>query len=202
MKTILKILKRFAIILLAVMACIYLFFELGGYCITNKAERGSMAKTIKQAPALPDNFLRVYGKVYSGALDSTMWGYVFKKGFSRTDFRYPARDTAVEYCIHNRNGGFLSIAFTAFLIEDHATPQQCLQFNMSNCYLTRNITGVEAASQYYFKKWLKDITDEQVLELLVMMKNPGLYDKHSSSSRRVKLFYKALAEFRKRLSAE
>jgi Transglycosylase len=190
-KAILKAFKYFTIALRAVMACIYLVIEVGGYVKTTSEEREQMEQMFSEAPALPQNFLDVCEKVYPGALNSTMWGYVFKEGFDVTDFKYPIRDAAVTYCIHKANGSFWNIALMAFLIEDYATPQQCLQFNLEHFDFTHNNIGVEAASQYHYKKAVKDLTDDEVLEILVMYRNPTLYDRLSTNPKKRALSYKS-----------
>lgn len=54
------------------MACLYLIVELGGYVKTTSEERAQIEQRFAEAPALPQNFLNVYEKVYPGSLNSTM----------------------------------------------------------------------------------------------------------------------------------
>jgi hypothetical protein len=150
---------------------------------------------------LPQNFLDVYEKVYPGALTSSMAGYVFKEGIGTTDFEYPARDAAITYCMHKANGSFLNIALMAFLIEDYATPQQCLQFNLAHFNFMHNNVGAGAVAQYYFKKPLKGLTDDEVLEILVMYQNPTLYNKLSPDPKRRVLFHRSFDRLKAKYSS-
>ncbi|WP_177205395.1 transglycosylase domain-containing protein [Flavobacterium akiainvivens] len=183
------------------MACIYLVLETGGCVITTSKERQAIKKSLAEAPELPQNFLDVYEKVYPGSMSNTIWGYAFKERFSTVDFKYPVRDAAVTLAILRAKGTFWNTTFMAFMIENYATPQQCLQFNLSRFDFTRNCIGAEAASHYYFKKPLADLTDDEVLEILVMYQNPSLYNKQSSNPRKVAEFYKSFNRLKARYNS-
>lgn len=101
------------------------------------------------------------------------------------------RDAAVNYGVLPSRGIFWNVVLMAFLFEDYATSQQCLQYNMAHFDFTRNNLGVEAASQYYFKKPVNDLTDDEVLEILVMYQNPTIYNKQSANPKRQALFYES-----------
>ena len=70
----------------------------------------------------------------------------------------------------------LKEAILAWRIEDTLTKQQILELYLNQIALGRNAFGVEAASNAYFGKPLKDVTLPEAAYLAILPKGPSNYD--------------------------
>lgn len=55
--------------------------------------------------------------------------------------------------------------------EDH-----CLKFLLLHNDFLHGVVGVKEASKYYYKKSLSQISEEEIITLIVMFENPSLYN--------------------------
>ena len=69
-------------------------------------------------------------------------------------------------------------AFLAIWLETHLTKDEILKFYLDRAYMGGGTFGVEAASQYYFSKSVRDITLAEAALLSGLFKAPSKYAPH------------------------
>ncbi|MBI1385718.1 MAG: PBP1A family penicillin-binding protein [Rhizobiales bacterium] len=69
-------------------------------------------------------------------------------------------------------------AFLAFWLETHLTKQEILKLYLDRAYLGGGAFGVEAASQFYFNKSVRDLTVAEAALLAGLYKAPTSYAPH------------------------
>lgn len=175
----------------AVIIGIIAYFEIGGYFLLGSS-REAIGKEIKEAPALPDNFLNVYNAVYPKAFDNGLWSHFFYGNGSPC----PCRHASYPYFAYERVGGVFDTALITFQIEDMATQQECLEFVLEHMDYLNGVFGIENASKYYFNKDLKEINEDEALQLIVITKNPSLYNKQ----KRAELVKRKVEELKQKLN--
>lgn len=70
----------------------------------------------------------------------------------------------------------LSEVFYAYELEKKLTKDQILNLYLNTIYFQNGVYGVEAASQFYFQKSVKDLTKAQMAFLAAIPNNPSLYN--------------------------
>jgi len=61
-------------------------------------------------------------------------------------------------------------------IERKVSQRECLNFIFENFNYIYNIEGVDEASQFYFNKTVNELSDDELIGLIIMQKNPSLYN--------------------------
>jgi membrane peptidoglycan carboxypeptidase len=80
-------------------------------------------------------------------------------------------------------------------LEDRITQEQCLALLLEHYDFMRGVKGVENASLEYFGDSLNHLNEDQHIELIMMVKNPSLYDK----TRRPDIFQAEFERLKNRL---
>jgi membrane peptidoglycan carboxypeptidase len=83
------------------------------------------------------------------------------------------------------HGEFYYIVQLNFVLQDNLTQQQCLNKSLEKTDFTNRVIGVENFAMRYFGKPLKELNEDQVLEILVRLKNPSLYNKEKTSRHQI-----------------
>lgn len=180
-----KLIKKLAIytviLILLAIAFFFSYIRYGGYWLTDEETRSEIISEIKAAPQLPDNFMRIYNDLYPEAMEKSGWKYVFSRlPFGQRHEYSPSMAIAYECGASRLHGAFFYIEQFNFVLEDSLTPQECLNKYLQMVDFGRAI-GVEDAAQVYFNKSLDQLNEDQVLEILVRLKNPSLYNKERKS---------------------
>ena len=81
----------------------------------------------------------------------------------------------------------MNIAAMAFFLERNVTVTECIQFRSAYMDFTHGCIGVQKAAVYYYHKTLPALSDDEMIGLIAMYKNPSLYNplRKSSSSFRI-----------------
>lgn len=161
------------------------YIRYGGYLLIDKSDRDSIISDIKSAPQLPDNFMTVYNGLYPEALNNSGWKYVFNDLILNKHTECPSKAMANLYGASRMHGAFYYIAQLNFVLEDNVTQQQCLNKDLQEMDFVNHIIGAENFAQRYFDRPLKDLNEDQVLEILVRLKNPSLYNKERKSRHQI-----------------
>lgn len=174
-------------LLFAVLAVIAFFsyIRYGGYLLISKEDRDKIICEIKAAPQLPDNFMAVYNDLYPKALTNSGWKYVYNNLILDKKIECPSRAIAHFYASSRMHGEFYYIVQLNFVLQDNLTQQQCLNKSLEKTDFTNRVIGVENFAMRYFGKPLKELNEDQVLEILVRLKNPSLYNKEKTSRHQI-----------------
>ena len=63
-------------------------------------------------------------------------------------------------------------------LERNVSPKKCLDFYLNNYNFLFSVKGVREASNFYYKKRIEQLTDDEILELSAMTLNPSYYNKY------------------------
>jgi len=180
---------RYCLMLMAlVIAGLFLWMQLGLYLITDSTQRKMIVSEIKAAPPVPENFINVYSKVHPEEMNYSTYRCFFER-VSGNYIDSPCLAAAYMFYSTIRNANFFKWGTFAIYIDNNTTRKECIQFNMHRIDFTHNNIGVEAASQYYYRKPVANLSDYEILELLVMAKNPSLYNKNRINNQPFKNAY-------------
>lgn len=178
-KYIKRILIFSAIIIFIFISGTYIYLTKAAYWKIDKNDRDMFISQIKSAPTLPERFYIIYNKIYPGSLENGQLHYLLNR--DDTDSECPCRLAA-----YNTHFTFLSdihLVQLTFFVEDYLTQKECLNCLAYNFNFLNGIKGIENASKYFYNKDLSELSDSEIIELIVMMENPALYNKKRNSER-------------------
>lgn len=148
-----------------------------------------MVERARIAPELPTGFTTTLTAVYPNVLDQGNSMYLLDQLFGSREIalcpcRQLAQRTMPDHSRMERGARVLyPISFT-WALEGRVSQEQCLALLLQHFDFTRGVNGIENASLEYFGDSLEHLNDDQHIELIMMIKNPSLYDK----ARRPELF--------------
>lgn len=158
----------FSIVILVSLLGSYTYFTKFVYFKVKKDERDKIVWSVKAAPPLPLRFYDIYNKVYSNTLNHGQLYYLFNRENNECPCRLASYDFSSAYKIHLVN-------FT-FWLESQASQKECLTYYLANVDLLHNTKGVFQASEYYSNKSIDNLSDYELLKLIVIIENPSYYN--------------------------
>lgn len=120
------------------------------------------------------DFVAIYNKTHTiiSYRKSLLSGYSYKVGMS------PFRD-AVNSRLYRYDSqieaNFKNILY-ALKLEEDFTADECLTYLFLNCDYLYGNKGVKDASNFFFKKSIKNLTLKEKITLVIMRDNPSLYN--------------------------
>ena len=142
------------------------------------------AQEIKDSPAADAELISLFNKINSQVIeeDSSVFNEVLSR-FSNEYYECPCLD--ISYKLHlvsrkNTKGWQQRFFSNQYIFAHHlhqqVTQKQCLNYLLNNYDFLYHVKGVYEASQFYFKKELSGLTKKEKLGLLIMLRNPMLYN--------------------------
>jgi hypothetical protein len=126
-----------------------------------------------------ENFIFTYNKIYTKIKEPNC----------------PCQNVANNIRFDPRNRSLAKRVLYWIKIKKEFTHDECLKFILKrNDFCFDNI-GIKEASRFYFKKDLKQLNEREIVTLIVMYKNPALYNPIRNKERletKVLLFQKTL----------
>jgi hypothetical protein len=122
------------------------------------------------------HFLNLYNKIYN---QKSIKFYSLKNsklGFPKDDC--PCLDVARYYGANNLRNfkiPFVKILYT-LKIEKEFSQEDCLKLILSKADLLYDNEGIKEASLYFFNKKIDSLDERELLELIIMLENPILFD--------------------------
>lgn len=158
-------------------SAIYIYFTKAAYWKIDRESRDWAISEIKSAPTLPNRFYDIYNQIYSGALENGQLHYLLNR--DNTDSECPCRLAAYELLsIYD-----IQLITATFWLENQVTQKECLNYYMSDFKFGNNISGIFEASIFYYQKDIVELDNREIIELLIMMRNPALYNKNRNNER-------------------
>lgn len=169
-----KILKRFIIFFVVIIFLCFLYLKYGGYLWMDKDSRLYAIMRIKDSPSLPDRFYDLYNMIYSNTLNKSQ----VRLEFDRLALKKRAENPCltVAYSLNCQTYIRKSVQAHALFLENFVNQKECLNFHASRVLFQPNVVGIDSASSYFYQKELKNLTDDQMIELIVIMENPSYYN--------------------------
>lgn len=176
----LKVLKktlRYVFALLAILiAGLFLWLNFGVYTFTNSVERNEIITQVKSAPVLPERFLKIYNKVNEEEINRSVSVWFLHALNGHPYYGQPYVKVAEEFVMLRRRGEIRNIATMVFFLERNVTSTECIQFRSAYMDFTHGCIGLQKAAIYYYHKPLPSLSDDEMIGLVAMYKNPSLYN--------------------------
>ncbi len=163
-----------SILFVLIILLIGIVSEFGGYLIVDKKERESVIEQIRSVPQLPKRFYELYNLIHKNTVaNHNHWSLIINNLLINNKESCPCNDVAY---FSNYYSGVKKIIFT-FHIEKFVTQKECLNFLVEKYVFFYGCRGIKEASKFYYKKEMNTLTDKEMIELIVMMNNPSLFNK-------------------------
>lgn len=176
-----NILKKLFILFIIILSLLFLYLKYGGYIWMDQEERDQIVIQIKQSPELPDQFYQIYNSIYPQSLNQSVLDYLIER----------ESDNLLSKQLNSNINIFLEVVAIANLqtrfrvsrfqeasyLENFVTPKECLNFWSSKVYFKDGVVGIKNGCTYLFNKNLEDLTDDELIELIVVMQNSLFYNK-------------------------
>lgn len=130
---------------------------------------------IEKADTQSERVLDMYDKVYEGALGRSSTRMVIR-GVFNVPKKCPCYDVAVEYYLKKRCKITENDYIIARKIEAEASQKQCLFYLLATFDYMNQTIGIASAACFYFDKPLAELTDDELIGLLIMQENASLYN--------------------------
>lgn len=124
---------------------------------------------------LPSRFYEIYNHMYPyrlsrGYIQSILYGNQINS-CPCTEISYllhPNANSRIEYQINKLN--------VIFYLESKFSQKQCFNYTMSRMDFLYQTRGVKEASEFYFKKSINQLSDSEIVNLILMYNNPSYYN--------------------------
>lgn len=176
MKKIKKIILIICFISVLFVAGGFLFLRFGGYLFIDKADREHFVNEMKNSPPLPERFYEIYDIIYPDALGSSTLGSYFYNQLSDGFNRECPCAEATYSGIYGRYLG-AGLRLISFTLDDDVSQRECLNFYTAKIDFLHGNKGIEKLSKSYFDKDVYSLNDREIIEVIVTMKNPNLYNR-------------------------
>lgn len=137
---------------------------------------------IQEAEALPPEIIKVFYEGYPMESSGVHLLRQFMGNRSRSECPclWAARTLDFAYSENtedNRINRLLDNPWiTAQKIEKEVSQDQCLQFVLANMDFFYNTEGIHEAAKFYFQKPLDSLSEREIRSLVIMTRNPILYN--------------------------
>lgn len=178
----LKILSWSVFITLILLSGTYFWIKNFRTDVLPEKEFNKLISEISTTKPLPNNFQKTIAQIYPDIFDNNYSKHLLLQLLSNKEFQpCPCRNVALRVRTENQNvnqavRNLYPVSLT-WAIEERVSQKQCMAYNLSNFDFTKGIIGIDQASDYYFNENLANLSTNQLLELILMIKNPLLYDK-------------------------
>lgn len=160
--------------------CLYWWLSTRWTEYYTETEMKAIAKQINTTPQLPDNFYIAFDQVNPGQRDMTVKQFTFFvvkiflfENVKSARNNYPCNSIVTAMNFNNKMPTKymdLSPYMLAFGIEKYASEKKCFDYNIGKLDL-------DSKSKKYLGKSFKDLTVEENVILLRLIKNPNLINK-------------------------
>jgi len=124
--------------------------------------------------SIPDNIIDAYEKVFPNSLTNKIYPDLVwflairgqRQSYVQLDLAYD-----IGHC------GSIKLISIANQIDNKLTQKQCIYAYLSRCDFLNKARGLEKAAKIYYNKRVQDLNERECLELVIMTKNPSLFDK-------------------------
>jgi hypothetical protein len=133
------------------------------------------------ADSIPDNIINAYGKVFSNSFTNkiypdAIWWFLIAQRQRQT---YVQLDLAYDIG-HCNTVKLISIANQ---LDNRLTQKQCVFAYLSRFDFLNNARGIKKAAKLHYNKNIQDLNERECLELVIMTKNPSLFDKYRNQDK-------------------
>lgn len=158
-----RVFKYLGILILTVLIIITAIYQYKKSVIYSDLEASGYFELINEVHSIPQNVIEVYNDIFPETIVS--------KFIPRYDC--PCRNIMYfNYCTKSRINCYIS----SKVIRDEIGRENCIIIYLNNVDFLHNAYGIHEASQFYFNSSLENLSKENITKLIIMTKNPTMYN--------------------------
>ena len=178
MKTVMKKTKKILINLLStlilVLISFYVYLNNSIDSVMTKETQKNLFSKIKKTEDLPNSFYIQYEKLNPNGLSRNYTQSLISR------FTNNRKTCACEEIYANPSLFYNYTQFAPHIffyeINEKIGAKKCLDYELRNKVFANGIVGVTEASQRFYNKEIKDLKDDEILDLLIINENPSYYN--------------------------
>ncbi|WP_438423878.1 transglycosylase domain-containing protein [Aquimarina macrocephali] len=179
-KRILKLSKILFLLGLIASIALYFFIINSWKFHLTESELSEFTEDIKRAEKLPEKFYELYNMEFDGSLENAIVKQEFRSLMSGTNKSSINLWTSRFYLHMNNKKYYKNMFFTAHSLalktEKKTTKKENLNWIMNEMDFLNLQNGIKSASIFYFGKELFKLNDKELATLVIISKNPSLYN--------------------------
>lgn len=179
-KRIVKVIKTSFLLGLILSITLYIFIINSWKFHLTKSEFSELIIDIKQAEKLPEKFYQFYNIEFNKSLENGILKQEFNSFISDKNEPSISLWISKQYMLLNYNfflkNSFFTAHSLALKIEKETTRKENLNWMMKKKGFLNSQNGIKLAAKYYFNKKLFELNDIELANLVIISKNPSLYN--------------------------
>ena len=130
---------------------------------------------MKAAKVHDEKLISMYNKIHKNALEKSSWRNLWDWIWGENN-ECPCFDAVRKTYINKRHKIAENDFAVSIKIEREVSQRDCLNFIFEDFNYLYNNEGVDEASEFYFQKSVNELNDDELIGLIIMQKNPLLYN--------------------------
>ncbi len=129
--------------------------------------------------SIPKNIVNAYNKVYPNSLTNKVFPDIIWFFSSRSK-----RQNYIQLDLAYEVGHYSDFKLTSIAnqLDNCLTQEQCIYAYLSKFYFTGSCRGIKKTAHLFYNKNIEELNERECLELVIMTKNPSLYNKDRHQS--------------------
>lgn len=168
-----KLLMSLLFLFILIIGCFYLYLTNSIDLVMPKEKQMIIFTKIKESEDLPKSFYIQYEKLNPNGLNRSYTVSLL------SHFSTKLKKCACEeiYAHPGFFDNYNRLASSIFIYEVNKMfgGKKCLDFALQNADFTNGIKGIKLASKKYFGKEINELNENEVLDMLIIYKNPSFY---------------------------
>ena len=179
LKGFLKVIVSISIIAALGFGITYYYLKSTWQNVISEDELTEIVTKVKFAKELPDKFYELYEQEYPGILSKNLNTQIAKGLISNNFVKSPSllASTISKFTRKDEDSTHISNrkAYTlAWKLEEQTTQKECLNYALENYKFDLFIHGINEIAQYYYKKDVAKLTDRELSDIILLMKEPSI----------------------------
>ena len=176
-----KTFRKISLFILLIIFCIYLFITNAWRFDFTENEIQLYVSEINKSDSLPDMFYEYYNIDTDFSLEENTLGFLAKSFFLKNQHRPISNWLAnIIYVTNRKDRSFQRLLrhqlFLAIKIENEVDSKQQFNFVLDNIDFVNGQVGVKSVSKFYFNKDVNELDNIEIATIVVMLRNPSLYN--------------------------
>ncbi|WP_025743685.1 transglycosylase domain-containing protein [Aquimarina pacifica] len=181
MKKLVVFIKRMSIVGILLFTILLLYTKYCWKSVVSKKEVAVLVSEIREADALPETFYELYEADNPKSLTNDLNMQILNSLFYSDTKNTPCSKAVVfSELVWRKKSMFnrfkLREISLSWKIEGETTQKECLNWVAQKYDFLNQGVGIKQAAQKYFGKGISDLSEKEFATLVVMMRNPSLYN--------------------------
>lgn len=164
--------------LLGLVTCIYIGYVFSPFNEDiDKEKIVELTEVIKESKKHDERLLLMYSKVNNNALEKSFWDNYWRMILKGENNRCPCWLVVRDARFINLRKRIVENDFAITVkIEKEVSQKDCLNYYLENFRFLNRVRGIETAAKFYFQKEIANLSEDEMIGLIVMLENPVLYN--------------------------